>query len=171
MPTPLLIRPEASSDGPALRALNRAAFGTPAEADLVDRLRDECTDRLLLVGERGGVAVGYALFTPVVVEGDRKAAGMGLAPMAVAPSHQRTGVGTALVRAGLELLAGIPFVVVLGHADYYPRFGFERASAYGLRCAYAGVPDEAFMVRVFRAEALAGVAGVVHYHPAFGGAV
>ena len=76
--------------------------------------------------------------------------GMGLAPMAVLPYRQRQGIGSRLVRHGLDILRTrrCPFVVVVGHPDYYPRFGFERASTRGVRCQWEGVPDEAFMIAV-----------------------
>jgi putative acetyltransferase len=80
------------------------------------------------VAEDDGAIVGHILFTPVVVEG-RPALGMGLAPLAVLPGRQRQGIGSQLVRRGLDSLRerGCPFVVVVGHPEYYPRFGFEPA--------------------------------------------
>jgi len=94
---------------------------------------------------------------------------MGLAPMAVLPERQRNGVGSALVRRGLELLRydACPFVVVLGHPDYYPRFGFDRASRFGLRSQWDGVPDEAFMVKVFDPDVLPAGGGIARYRDEF----
>ena len=96
---------------------------------------------------------------------------MGLAPMAVAPLHQRRGIGSALVRAGVDEARqlGVDVVAVLGHPTYYPRFGFSPASRFSITCEY-DVPDEAFMVRELRPGALAGKKGVVMYHAVFGGA-
>jgi len=96
---------------------------------------------------------------------------MGLAPMAVLPAKQRQGIGTALVRAGLEECRRLSFeaVIVLGHADYYPRFGFVPASRYGLTCEY-DVPDDVFMVLELSAGTLEGRSGVIRYHAAFGDA-
>ena len=89
--------------------------------------------------------------------------------MAVLPDHQRRGIGSRLVRRGLEILRerGCPFVVVLGHPDYYPRFGFERASTHGLFSQWDGVPDEAFMVLIFDGYGMEGVSGVVRYRGEF----
>jgi putative acetyltransferase len=93
---------------------------------------------------------------------------LGLAPMAVLPSRQRGGIGSALVRDGLERcrLSGVQAVVVLGHAEYYPRFGFIPASRARLRCEY-DVPDDVFMVCELEEGSLAGKAGTIRYHPAF----
>jgi putative acetyltransferase len=90
---------------------------------------------------------------------------MGLAPMAVLPKYQRRVIGSQLVNTGLESLGerGCPFVIVLGHPSFYPRFGFVPASRYGLSCQWDGVPEAAFMVRVFDEAAISGVTGVVRY--------
>lgn len=94
---------------------------------------------------------------------------MGLAPMAVKPDRQKQGIGSSLVERGLEILReqGCPFVIVLGHPEYYPRFGFERASKYGLLSQWEGVPDEAFMVIVLDQTALESVSGVAKYRAEF----
>ena len=92
--------------------------------------------------------------------------------MAVSPESQRRGIGSALVRKGLAQIdaSGCPFVVVLGHPEYYPRFGFRRASEYGLRCEW-DVPDETFMVRVFDAARIPPQGGLVRYRPEFSDAM
>jgi putative acetyltransferase len=97
---------------------------------------------------------------------------MGLAPMAVLPELQRRSIGTRLALCGLQTLErdGQPFVVVLGHPDYYPRFGFVRALRHGITCEY-DAPDEAFLIRVFDAAVLDGVRGVARYRPEFAEAV
>ena len=98
------IRQERPEDVAEVRRVNELAFEQPAEANLVDKLRQACADALSLVAVDDGV-VGHILFTPVVAEsGPRRAAGMGLAPMAVAPDRQRQGIGSELVRRGLEML-------------------------------------------------------------------
>jgi putative acetyltransferase len=163
------IRIERTQDVSQVRAVNEGAFGQPTEADLVDKLRESCEEYLLLVAEDDEV-VGQIVFTPAVVEGpERRIVGMGLAPLAVAPDRQRQGIGSALTRRGLEILRerGCPFVIVLGHPEYYPRFGFERASAYGLKCQWEGIPDEAFMVLILDAGVMEGVSGVAAYRDEF----
>jgi putative acetyltransferase len=149
--------------------VNERAFGQPAEASLVDRLRDNCPTALSLVADDNGI-VGHILFTPVIVEApDRKVVGMGLAPMAVEPAWQRQGIGTALVTHGLAALREreCPFVVVVGHPEYYPRFGFEPASAHLLRSQWDGIRDEAFMVLVLDTRAMDGVSGIARYRSEF----
>jgi putative acetyltransferase len=163
-----VIRPERPGDSTQIRHVNELAFGQPAEADLVDTLRTTCSEALSLVAEDGGEIVGHILFTPVVVEG-RLVSGMGLAPMAVLPDRQRQGIGSQLVKRGLDHLRerGCPFVVVVGHPEYYPRFGFEPASKHGLACQWEGMPDAAFMVLVLDEHAMEGVSGVARYRDEF----
>jgi putative acetyltransferase len=166
----VIVRPETREDGPAVRAINLLAFGQPTEADLVDRLRAACPEAVSLVAEVDGLVAGHILFTPVTVEDGRgPIVGMGLAPMAVLPERQRTGVGAALIREGLDRLRrqGCPFVVVVGHPEYYPRFGFQRASRHGLTSQWEGVSDAAFLALVLDATAMAGAAGVARYRDEF----
>jgi putative acetyltransferase len=119
-----------------------------------------------LVAIQADQIVGHLLFSPVSIEGDGKTMqGMGLAPMAVLPEYQRRGIGSLLVQEGLEILTNrsCPFVIVLGHQEYYPRFGFERASLYGIRSQWEGVPDEAFMIRILDQGAMIGASGMARY--------
>lgn len=163
------IRPERPEDSRRIRYVNELAFEQSAEADLVDTLRRACDDSLSLVAEDDAI-VGHILFTPVVVEATgRHILGVGLAPMAVLPDRQRQGIGSQLVRRGLDILRdrGCPFVVVVGHPDYYPRFGFERASTHGLLSQWEGVPDASFMVLVLDGDAMAGASGVAKYRDEF----
>jgi putative acetyltransferase len=165
------IRPERPEDASRVRHVNELAFGRPTEADLVERLRQAGTDSLSLVAEDGAV-VGHILFTSVAVEcARRRVLGMGLAPMAVRPDRQRQGIGSQLVSRGLDILRerGCPFVVVVGHPEYYPRFGFEPASIHGLVSQWEGVPDAAFMVLVLDERAMARVSGVAKYREEFNG--
>ena len=164
------IRPERPADRPdAVYRVNEAAFGQPDEAGLVDRLRERSPGYLGLAAEVGGAVVGPILFTPVTLD-TGTADVRGLAPMAALPERQRSGVGSALVRAGLAACAadGAEAVVVLGHPACYPRFGFRPASAFGLTCAY-DVPDEAFMALELVERSLSDANGVARYPPAFGG--
>jgi len=170
MKTSIFIQPEQPGDAAAIRTVNERAFGQPQEADIVDALRQNCPETISLVAESTGLIVGHIFFSPVTIErpgGILK--GMGLAPMAVTPEHQRYGIGTRLIKAGLEILRkrNCPFVVVLGHPKYYPHFGFEPASRYGLKCQWEGVPDEAFMVLLFDKSLTSELAGVARYRDEF----
>ena len=165
----IAVRLEKPGDASQVRMVNVLAFGQPAEADLVERLQHACTDSLSLVAEDDFV-VGHILFTPVVVEtARRQVTGMGLAPMAVLPDRQRQGIGSQLVRRGLDILRErhCPFVVLVGHPEYYPRFGFEPCSMHGLTSQWEGMPDAAFMVLVLDVHAMAGVSGVAKYREEF----
>ena len=164
------IREETPEDVSAIRTINQQAFGGSEEAEVVDRLRESCDGLLSLVAEWGGQIVGHILFSPATVGAEHGIVhGMGLAPMAVLPGYQRQGIGSSLVRHGLALLLdhGCPFVIVLGHPEYYPRFGFELASKYGITSQWEGVPDDAFMVLVFDGSLMAGVSGVARYRDEF----
>jgi putative acetyltransferase len=166
----IIVREERSEDIEAVRMVNETAFGQPAEANIVDKLRENCRDLLSLVAVQNDAVVGHILFSPAKVEGERKTMlGMGLAPMAVLPAWQRQGIGTLLAQKGIVILKdrGCPFVIVLGHPEYYPRFGFERASLYGIRSQWEGVPDEAFMILILDAAAMRNASGVARYRDEF----
>lgn len=164
------VRPEVPADAGAVRRVNEAAFGRPGEADLVDALRRDAAGLVSLVAEEGGEVVGHVLFSPAAVEGADGLRVAALAPMAVLPGRQGGGVGSRLVRAGLEACraGGYAAVAVLGHPAYYPRFGFEAASRWGIRCEFPA-PDEAFMALELVPGALDGRSGVLRYAPAFHG--
>jgi putative acetyltransferase len=164
------IRPEAEADRAAIHAVNQAAFGTSVEADLVDVLRNKASQLVSLVADVDDAIVGHVLFSKVWLSERDDLNIMGLGPMAVAPDYQRKGVGSALVRAGLEScrLFGCQAVVVLGHAEYYPRFGFVPASRHAIRSEY-DVPDDVFMVTELEVGALRHASGVVRYDEAFSG--
>ncbi len=168
MPPPATIRAERASDIGAIRRVNEAAFGTDAEARLVDLLRDRGKLLVSLVAERGGRVVGHIAFSRVRLAAGDEPFGVGLGPMAVAPAYQRLGIGVRLVRFGILQcrLLGARFVVVLGHPHYYPRFGFQPASQFGLSCAWP-VPEGVFMAMEIQPGALANVRGRVSYEPEF----
>ncbi len=161
----MVVRPEAEGDEAGIRSVVAAAFDTDAEAGLVDAIRVSGTPQIALVAEEEGRIVGHILFSEARV-GDATVAA--LAPMAVLPDRQNVGIGSRLVKAGLDLCreAGYPGVVVLGHAAYYPRFGFTPARAEGIECPY-DVADESWMVRELTPDTLDAISGTVEYHEAF----
>ena len=163
-------RPEEAGDAEQIRRVHVQAFGRTQEARLVDRLRSHCSPQLLsLVAVIAEQVAGHILFSPVSARNqDRVVVGMGLASMAVLPNYQRRGIGARLVEAGVTRLTRIhcPFVVVLGHAEYYPRFGFIPASRFGIRSEWE-VPDEVFMIRVLGRSQMQGVTGTARYRPEF----
>jgi putative acetyltransferase len=163
------IRPERPEDIAAIRAVNERAFKRPAEADLVDRLREGGKVMLSLVAVDEGQIVGHILFSRVNIESTQQSIpAIGLAPMAVPPERQSQGIGSLLVKAGLDECRrnGHRIIVVLGHPGYYRRFGFVPASRFAIRSEYA-VPDEVFMVMALQEGGLAGCAGTVKYQPEF----
>ncbi len=164
----MLIRAEKENDRDAVHTVNVSAFETPSEADSVDALREQAQPVVSLVAEDDGEVVGHIMFSPVSLSGSPKLKVMGLAPMAVAPKHQGKGIGSAMVRAGLEQCRNLGFaaVVVLGHPKYYPRFGFLPSSRFGIDSEY-DVPEEVFMAMELQPEALSGKTGTVRYHAAF----
>ena len=162
------IRPERPADIPGIRAVNLAAFETGIEADLVDILRRQAESIVSLVADDTGAIVGHILFSPVTLLTDPELRITGLAPMAVVPARQRQGIGSALIREGLARCQQLGFcaTIVLGHAEYYPRFGFTPASRLGLACEY-DVPDGVFMALELHQGALKGKSGTIRYHSAF----
>jgi putative acetyltransferase len=165
----MIVRPEKSEDIPSIRIVIERAFGRPAEADLVDALRRNGKAAISLVAEDDGRIVGHILFSPVTLQSKETGlTGIGLAPLAVNPERQNQRVGTMLMEHGLRRCREVdyPFVVVLGHPDYYPRFGFVSASSFGIKSEY-DVDDEVFMVMELREGALTGCAGVAKYQPEF----
>lgn len=170
----ITVREEQLEDIPAIRFVNEQAFGQPQEADIIDALRQSCDDLLSLVALYEGQVVGHILFSPSTIpQGKDVVHGMGLAPLAVLPAFQRRGIGSKLVETGLGILRdrSTSFVIVLGHAEYYPRFGFERASRHGILCQWQGVPDEAFMLLILDKTVMSGTRGIAYYRQEFNSTV
>jgi putative acetyltransferase len=167
----VIIRVEESaslSERAIIRAINEAAFGGSEEADLVDRLREDKDALLSLVAEIDAGIVGHIMFSRMSISTSTgPVAAVALAPLALHPDHQHKGIGSLLVQHGLELLRdrGEKIVIVVGHPDYYPKFGFSTDKA---RLIESPFPSEAFMAAELSAGALDGIQGKVVYPSAFG---
>ena len=164
------IREEKAEDYDAVREINDKAFGQVEEGRIVDKIREACEEIISLVAVEGEKVVGHIFFSPTEITHNGKTIkGMGLAPMAVHPDYQNKGIGSALVMEGIKRVeeTSCPFVIVLGHDKYYPRFGFETASMYSIKPQWDGVPDEAFMIMILDKEIMAGVSGVATYRKEF----
>lgn len=159
------IRQEQSDDVAQIRDLNRRAFGEEQEGKIVDALRTTGGAQLSLVAVDEGRVVGHIMYSPLHV-GPVK--GSALGPMAVDPEVQRQGIGTKLVETGNTWLRrdGCPFVVVVGHPEFYPRFGFRPARPLGITCEWE-VPDDVFMILVLDETKMSGATGKAAYRPEF----
>ena len=160
------IREERSDDVAAVREVNRRAFGQDQESNIVDALRTNGGALLSLVATVSGQVAGHIMYSPLTVA--ENVLGVALGPMAVVPEYQRQGIGTQLIEAGNRKIkdAGYPFIIVVGHAEYYPRFGFRPANEYGIRCEW-DVPDEVFMLLVLNEAKMQGASGLAKYRHEF----
>ena len=158
------IRNEETNDIEQVREIVRTAFPSHAESRLVDALRANGKAILSLVAMNGAEVLGHILFSPVITAPPSDAKGIGLAPVAVRPDVQSQGIGSRLIREGLHLCQeqGFDYCVVLGGPKYYQRFGFEKASPFGIRNEY-GVDDEFMVIHFSNRD----VAGLVQYAPEF----
>jgi putative acetyltransferase len=160
-----LIRREQPQDIGEIRQVNIQAFGREQEASVVDKLRKNCNSILSLVAFADGKVVGHILFSPAVIEGRHgRLVGTGLAPLAVLPEYQRKGIGTQLMQTAIARIkkGGCPYIIVIGHPEYYARFGFEQASRFGITSEW-NVPDEPFMILILDRKAMNGITGVARY--------
>ncbi|MCK4911746.1 MAG: N-acetyltransferase [Thermodesulfovibrionales bacterium] len=167
----IIIRKEEDHDHVEVGKLLGSAFEQDLEARLVDSLRKnpDFVPELSFIAECDEQIVGYILFFPIkIISKQDRHASLALAPMAVAPKYQRKGVGKAMVEHGLTKAghSGFDSVIVLGHAEYYPRFGFRPASLYGINAPFE-VPDEAFMALELTKDGLDRVSGTVVYPEEF----
>ena len=158
------IRPKGSTDIEQVREIVRAAFPTEVESKLVDALRVNGRAVISLVAVSGDEVLGHILFSAVSSPSPSPAKGIGLAPVAVRPDVQSQGIGSRLIHDGLSLCKELHFdyCVVLGDPNYYQRFGFEKASTFGMRNEY-GVDHEFIVIRFTDRSA----AGIVKYAPEF----
>jgi putative acetyltransferase len=149
------LRAEEPQDFEAVGRVNREAFGQDDEALLVARLRQSAAfiPGLSIVAEENEEVVGHILFTRVELDPPTEVRVISLAPMAVLPEHQKKGIGSAMIRRGLEAAKelGEEVVALVGHPEYYPRFGFEPASRFGLTNPFPGT-EEAFFAMALREE-------------------
>jgi len=172
-PDGLLIRPELKGDYEKITGLNDFAFGQKGEGRLVETLRRNplFIKGLSLVALLEGNLVGHILFFPVLIrDGQKVFRSLALAPMAVLPGYQCKGIGTALVNTGIDEAREGKHrsVIVLGHREYYPRFGFRPAIHYGIIPPF-NVPSDVFFAIELLPGGLEGVSGIVEYPPEFSG--
>ena len=162
------IREEQAGEYQEIRQVIVAAFGGDIEAKVVELLRDRNKASVALVAVSNNKIVGHIMFSPVTITPPSKAfRAVGLAPLSILPEFQRQGIGSMLAREGLKkcAAAGFEMAVVLGSHHYYPRFGFSRASLYGLGNEYD--TDEHFMAMELKHGTLDKVSGIVRYLPEF----
>lgn len=162
---PIEIREERAEDVAAIRDVNKRAFEQDHEGKIVEELRANGAALLSLVATLDDQVVGHIMYSPITVG---ELTGAALGPMAVLPEHQGQGIGTKLVGVGNMKLnnAGWPFIIVLGHANYYPRFGFKPARDLGITCEWK-VPEDVFMVLVLDQAKMQGVSGLAKYRHEF----
>ena len=144
------IRCETLPDYTVIAEVNTLAFGLENEAKLVEEIRrsDRYIPDLSLVAEVENVIVGHILFSYIDLVGEETLQVLGLAPLAVHPQFQRQGIGSALIKAGLEIAEAKKeaIVIVLGHPEFYTRFGFQPSVVYEIESPFP-VPEDVFMVK------------------------
>jgi predicted N-acetyltransferase YhbS len=164
------IRQEQKSDHKKVYEINKQAFDQENESKLIEKIRvgEGFVPELSLVAELDGEIVGHILLSKIKIVGEAEYESLALGPMAVVPKLQRQGIGGKLVNTGLEIAKKLGFesVIVVGHKDYYPKFGFEKASKWGIKCPFE-VPDEAFMAIELVENSLKNKAGTVVYPKEF----
>lgn len=169
------VRRETPEDIDAIRNINLRAFENPAEANLIDKLRSECKDFVSFVALKDGDIVGHLSFTAAYIEHDdgEKTLGWGLAPMGILPILQKKGVGTKLIETALTEIqedSKHSFIIVIGHQQFYSKFGFVPASMFGIRSEWSGVSDQSFMIMKLHTPKRP-LTGVARYRKEFSNAV
>lgn len=165
------IRSEKPEDYQSIYNVNKLAFNGEVEARLINNLRktEGFVPKLSLVAIKDDKVIGHILFSVIHIKTDTKNIPvLALAPMAVLPKHQKQGIGSMLVREGLKKCKklGYKAVILVGHPNYYPRFGFSHAKEKGLKLPF-DVPNEAFMMYEIIPQALEDIKGTVVYPPEF----
>lgn len=162
---------ETEDDYEQITRLHTVAFNGGNEAELVEKLRKTplYASNLSLVAKYKNKIIGHVLFYPIKIDsGKRKCDSLALAPISVLPDFQRRGVGSRLIKKGLEEASRLGFksVIVLGHAEYYPRFGFETASKFGISAPF-DVPSNVFFAMELVKNGLKNCSGIVEYPEEF----
>jgi len=174
----IIIRQETQDDYSWVIELTEKAFETLEISDhnegkLVDTLRKANTfiEELSLVAELNGQIVGHILFTPIIINnGEQQFQSLVLAPVSVLPAFQKQGIGAELSLAGHQKAKELGFqsVILIGHPEYYPRFGYKPASTWGIKTHYELPSDDVFMAVELTEGALSNVSGMVIFPPEFG---
>jgi putative acetyltransferase len=164
------IRQENPQDFKAVYSINRLAFEQEGENQLIEKIREGDTfiPELSLVAEQDGKIIGHILFSKIKIIGEQTYPSLVLAPMSVHPDFQNKGIGSELVTIGLQIAKNLQFehIIVLGHKDYYPKFGFQKASTWNIRCSFE-VPDDHFMAIELVDGSLKNKSVLVEYPPVF----
>jgi len=166
----MIVRQEQQEDKDGIFELNALAFGQEEEGHIVNKIREgeNFLPELSLVLAHGDKIVGHLLFSKAKINSDQEYETLVLAPMAITPNFQRKGMGSLLLREGLRTAKKMGFqsIFVLGHPEYYPKFGFKKASTWKIKCPFEA-PDDAFMALELVEDALNNKKGIVEYDVAF----
>ncbi len=166
----ILIRKEEEKDHKNIYEVNKLAFEQENESKLIEKIRvgSNFIPDLSLVADINNRIVGHILFSKIKIIGNSIFETLALAPMAVLPEFQKRGIGSNLINRGMEkaMELGFDSIIVLGHKDYYPKFGFKRASKWNIKCCFE-VPDEVFMAVELIDGALEGKDGTIKYPDEF----
>lgn len=166
----MIIRQETSHDFQAVYEINHLAFEQEGESQLIEKIRkgETFVPELSLVAEQNEKIIGHILFSKIKIIGEQSSPSLALAPMSVHPDFQNKGIGSQLITTGLQIAKNLNFehVIVLGHKDYYPKFGFQKASKWNIRCPFE-VPDDHFMAIELEEGSLENKSGLVEYPPVF----
>ena len=164
------IRKEEEKDYKKVYEVNCLAFQQEDESKLIEKIRKgkNFIPELSLVAEIDDEIIGHILFSKIKIVGDFVFDSLTLAPMAVIPEFQKQGIGSKLIKKGIEKAKELNFdsIIVLGHKEYYPKFGFQKASKWNIKCPFE-VPEEAFMAIELTEKAFEGKAGTVRYPDEF----